>query len=308
MTEDGPLGSAGGPPGTVAGPSGPVAGPAGSAAGPGPGAGDDGRPDARLVAALAAHDGSPAAVGEVLAALAGARVFLAVTAQALGTERSVTTGLRQESTAQLSLLSIRAPSGARALPAFADGLDVARWQAAARPRPVPGPLACRTAVEDGADVLLLDPRGAAVPIGGAALRELAAGRVPVPGSSLSTRRARPVPAAGPGPDVDPHLLPALARALAPEGDAVGATLLRAADGPLLVVHLRGAPDPARLAALAERVRDRLGPDLPAEGLDLTGVQGPATPAEVAALGAGPGEPVPLDAVRRPSLLARLRRR
>lgn len=258
-----------------------------SAAGP---AGDDGRPDARLAAALAADDGTPARRGEVLAALAGARVFLVLSAQALAVEESAATGLRQESTAEMALLSIRAPSGARALPAFVDGGQVQRWRDGARPVPVPGPVACASVLDDGAQALLLDPPGAALVLSGAVLAELAAGRVPVPGAPLSTRHGEVELAAG--APADPGLLAALTSALAPE-PVRAARLLAGPDGPVLGVVPAGPLDAAGLAALAARLRDRLGPALPVAGLDL---------AVVAA--DGPGEAVPLPQRRRRPLIPR----
>ena len=243
------------------------AGPAAGGGLPVPAAsGDDGAPDARLTAAVVAvEEGSASAEGELLAALAGARVFLALAAQELETEQSELTGLRQESSAQMSLLSVVSASGARALPAFLDGHQVQRWRPEARPVPASGPLACQAVLEDGAQALLLDPLGAAVPVSGEALRELAAGRVPVLGAALSTRRAEVE--LEEGPPVPPALLAALSRALAPEGlDA--ARLLAGPDGPVLAVTRRAALPPSELAALAARVRDRLAGDLPAAGLDL----------------------------------------
>lgn len=245
---------------------------------------DDGSPDPRLARALGADDGSPAARGEVLAALAGARVFLALSAEALGTEESAVPGLRQESSAQMSLLSLVSSTGARALPAFLDGHEVQRWRQGARPVPVAGPLACRTALEDGAEALLLDPAGAGFVVGGPALRELAEGRVPVPGAGLSTRAVEAALTAA--PPAPPALLAALAGALGPE-PVVAARLLAGPDGPVLgLVPDRPLP-PAGLAALAARLRDRLGADLPAAGLDLAVVSRE-----------GPGEPVPLRRGRR----------
>jgi len=240
---------------------------------------DDGAPDPRLARALAADDGSPAARGEVLAALAGARVFLALSAQALGTQESAVLGLRQESSAQMSLLSLVSAAGARALPAFLDGHEVQRWRAGARPVPVAGPLACRTALEDGAQALLLDPAGAAVVVDAAVLRELAEGRVPVPGAGLSTRAVQAE--LGPAPPAPAALLAALGAALRPE-PVVAARLLAGPDGPVLGLAPSAPLRPAELAALAQRVRSRLGEDLPAGGLDLAVV-----PPE------GVGEPVPL---------------
>lgn len=249
-----------------------------------PGAGraaDDGRPDVRLTAALAADDGSPARRSEVLAALAGARVFLPLAAAALDTRPSAVAGLREESAAEMTLLSLVSSRGDRALPAFLDGHEVQRWRPEARPVPVAGPLACRTALDDGAQALLLDPTGRALPVSGPVLVELAAGRVPVAGAALSTRAA-PVELVA-GPAVAPALLAALGRALT--GEPVrGARLLVGPDGPVLgLVTDLGA---AELAGLADRVRTRLGDALPASGLDLAAVAAD-----------GPGQPVPVP-VRR----------
>lgn len=232
---------------------------------------DDGAADPRLAAALARGG-----LAEVLAALVTARVFLPLAAQALATEESAVPGLRQESSAEMSLLSLVSSRGQRALPAFLAAQDVPRWRPEARPVPVPGAQACRTVLEDGADALLLDPAGAAVPITGAALAELAAGRVPVPGAALSTRTAEVELVAG---DVSPELLAALGSALA--GEAVtGARVLAGPDGPVLGVVMALAP--TELVALAARVRGRLGAALPAGGLDLAVV-----PAD------GPGQVVPV---------------
>jgi len=231
-------------------------------------AGDDGSADPRLLAAVAGADGSAAAEGELLAALAGARVFLALAAEALGHEPSAVAGLRQESAARMSLLSVLSPSGARALPAFLDGHQVQRWRPQARPVPAAGPLACRAVLEDGAQALLLDPLGTAVAVSGEPLAELAAGRVPVPGAALSTRRGQVELADG--RPAAPALLAALSRALAPEG-LQAARLLAGPDGPVLGVTPRtgaGSPGPPELAALAARVRERLGDALPPDGLDL----------------------------------------
>jgi hypothetical protein len=243
---------------------------------------DDGRPDVRLAAALSrwTGDASPAARAEVLAALAGARVFLALAARATGTEVSTTTGMRQERGAEMALLSVVSGSGARALPVFADGHQVQRWRAEARPVPVPGPQACATALDDDAVALLLDPPGAAMAVTRAELTALAQGRVPVPGTRLDSRRTqRPL---GPlAATADPDLVAALTRALTGE-PITAARLLQGPDGPVLGVVPGRPAGPAELAALAGRVAGRLGPLLPAGGLDLAVV-----PAD------GPGHPVPL---------------
>ncbi len=252
------------------------------------GTADAGVPDPRLAAALVADDGSAAARGEVYAALVTARVFLALSAEALGTEPSAMPGLRREAAARMSLLSLVSASGARALPVFLDGHEVQRWRPGVRPVPVAGPLACRTVLDDGAAALLLDPAGRGLAVAGSALAELAAGRVPVPGAALSTRAAELELRAG--PPAPPDLLAALGRALAGEPVAA-ARLLAGPDGPVLGL-VTDLP-PAGLAALAGRVQARLGPDLPPAGLDLA-VVAPQ----------GPGEQVLLERPRRRRLLRR----
>jgi SseB protein N-terminal domain len=249
--------------------------------------GDDGRPDVRLAAALAGDADSPAGRAEVLAALAGARVFVALAAVATG-EQDAPGGLRQEAGATMALLSLVGADGGRAVPAFTDGHEVQRWRAEARPVPVPGPQACGAVLDDGAVALLLDPHRAAFVVGTAELAALAHGRVPVSGSALSARSGE-VALTDPA-SADPALLVALGAAL--EGEPVAAArLLSGPDGPVLGVVPRGPrPAPAELAALAARLVARLGTALPPGGLDLAVVT-----AE------GPGAAVPL---RRRRLLRR----
>lgn len=240
---------------------------------------DDGQPDPRLAAALTAWRAqrSPAAGAEVLAALSGARVFLALAARATGTETSATTALTQERGAEMALLSVVRGDGARALPAFADGRGVQAWRAEARPVPAPGPQACRTALDDDAHALLLDPHGAAFVVGRAELEVLAQGRVPVPGTRLETHRTA-IGLAAPSAPVDPALLACLVDALEHE-PVTGARVLQGPDGPVLGVVPAAAPDAAALAALAARVAAHLGSALPAAGLDLAVVapDGPGVP-------------------------------
>jgi hypothetical protein len=148
-----------------------------------------------------------------------------------------------------------------------------------------GPQACATALADGAAALLLDPPGAALAVTAGELTALAAGRVPVPGTGLATRRTQaalgPLPAAP-----EPALLRALAAALADE-PVDAAQLLQGPDGPVLGVVPSAAVDAGALAALASRVAGRLGPSLTAHGLDLA-VVAPD----------GPGTEVPLRRRRR----------
>ena len=238
---------------------------------------DDGTADPRLAAALQAFDGSPVARAEVLAALAGARLFVAITATSTAEHVEVGTGLRAESSAEMALVSMVASDGERAIPAFADTVALRHWRLDVRPVPVGAGYLARAALDDGAAAVLLDPTGAGLVVRRTELESIAAGYVPVPGADLAARRA--VAELTPPTEVDPVLVQALAAALAPEHPRA-ARLLDGPAGPVIGIAPRRPLDPPALAALARRVMVRLGDALPAEGLDLTVV--PRT---------GPGHPV-----------------
>ena len=219
---------------------------------------DTGQADPRLARALAAGDRA-----EVLAALADARVFATITATATGEETGAH-GLRQESSAEMAVVLLQAPDGRRALPVFSDLGALKRWRLDGRPVPLTGPQACQAALDEGADAVVVDPAGPAFEV--RELTALAQGFVPVPGADVATRRADTSLGT---PTAVPHgLVDALRRAL--KGEAVAeARLLQGPDG--LVLGVVSDLDPAALAGLAQRLVGRLGPALPAEGLDLAPV-------------------------------------
>jgi hypothetical protein len=227
---------------------------------------DQGEADPRLAAALLVHDGSLPARAEVLAALAGARVFVAITATATAEETAAATGLRAESSAEMALVSVVASDGERALPAFASVADLRRWRLDVRPVPVAAPYLARAALDDGAAAVVLDPGGAGVVLRRADLTALAAGYVPVPGADLAAQRTTAVltaPAAAP----DPAFVAALEAAVRPERPRA-ARLLDGPAGPVLGIAPRRPLDAGALTALAQRVMLRLGASLPPAGLDL----------------------------------------
>jgi hypothetical protein len=234
---------------------------------------DTGSADPRLAAALAAYasSGTAAARAEGLAAVAGARLFAAVTATRTAEHVEAGTGLRAESTAEMALLTLVGSGGGRAVPLFLDAAAAVAFRPGARPVPLPGPQACAAALEDGAVAVLVDPPGAGLVVTGSDLRELAGGRVPVAGAALST--ARTATALTAPTDVDDALLLAVAAAVQDE-PVRAARLLAGPDGPVLGVVGERALAPAELAALAARVLPRAGvPDLalaevPAEGPGL----------------------------------------
>lgn len=238
---------------------------------------DTGEADPRLAKALSAYDGAAATRAEVLAALAGARVFVAITATATAEHVEAGTGLRAESSAEMALVSVVASDGERALPAFADTAALKRWRLDVRPVPVTAGYLARSALDDGADAVLLDPSGAAVVVRRSELQSFADGYVPVAGASLAVG-ATDQQLAAPAEVPDPALVRALAAALKPEKPKA-ARLLDGPQGLVLGISPRKPLDAAGLAALAQRVMTRLGDALPAAGLDLAVVppRGPGYP-------------------------------
>ena len=133
---------------------------------------DTGLADPRLAAALEAYaaTGSAATRAEVLAAVAGARLFAAVTATSTAEHVEAGTGLRAESTAEMALLTLVGTAGGRAVPLFLDAGGAVAFRPGARPVPLQGSDACAAALDDGAVAELLDPPGAALAIAGSDLR------------------------------------------------------------------------------------------------------------------------------------------
>lgn len=236
---------------------------------------DTGVADERLAAALTAWTGapSPAAAAEIHAAFAGARVFAAITATSTAEHVDPGTGRRAESSAKMALLTLVGSAGGRALPVFLDVGAAVGFREGARPVPLSGPDACTAAWQDGAVAVLLDPAGASFVVTGSALAELAAGRVPIAGTTLSARRTTEQ-LTQPG-QADPALLRALADALKDEA-VRAARLLDGPAGPVLGLVPNHRLDAAGLAALAARVLPRLGAALPPAGLDVA-VVGPDGP-------------------------------
>jgi hypothetical protein len=234
---------------------------------------DTGSADPALAAALEQWRGDPGprTRARALAALSTARLFAAVTARSTAEHVDAGTGLRAESTAEMSLVTLAGSTG-RGLPAFLDVPSVTGFVDGARPVRVSAQEICRAALDDGAAAVVVDPPGAALVLAGSELAELAAGRTPVAGAGgLSTRRTTAAALSTPERP-DRELLAALRVAL--RGERVTGRLLDGPDGPVLGVV--GVTDPAQLAALAARLQPRLP-----RPLDLAAVpsRGPGVPIE-----------------------------
>lgn len=140
---------------------------------------DDGAASAELLASLRGYADGTAPYPAVLAALAGCRLLVPVVAL-LGEVEYDAAGLAHDKSSDMATVLLTAPDGRRALLAFSGTNAMRAWDPDARPVPVATPLAAATAVQEGADALLLDVgSGHQLAVTGDDLRRLAAGWRPV---------------------------------------------------------------------------------------------------------------------------------
>ncbi len=125
-----------------------------------PFAGDDGRVDPAVDAALSAFAvGAPLA--GVVAALAGTRVLVPVLAELESAEDVQVGGHTHtvEKEASAGIVALRAPDGRTALPVFSSVAAMTAWRPEARPVPSDVARAALSAVTEGWELLVLDPGG-----------------------------------------------------------------------------------------------------------------------------------------------------
>lgn len=117
---------------------------------------DDGSADARLAQALIRHSRGKAPLGEVVDALAYARVLVPVLAD--GEQRGIGKhGLEQDHVASTGVVAVQMPDGRAALPIFTDVDAMKTWNADARPIPAEGPRAALAAISEEWSVMVLNP-------------------------------------------------------------------------------------------------------------------------------------------------------
>jgi hypothetical protein len=140
---------------------------------------DDGLADPALGAALGAWADEATSYPAVLEALAGARLLVPVVAL-LGEVDHDAAGLAHDKTSDMATVLLSGPDGRRALLAFSGTASLQLWNPEARPVPVAAPLAAATAVQEGADALVVDVgSGHPFTVAGADLHRLATGWRPV---------------------------------------------------------------------------------------------------------------------------------
>ncbi len=112
---------------------------------------DDGRADPGLARALAARAGA----ADLVEAVRAARLLVPVVATG-GGGPSAEGSTGEEPRDEVSLVTLRAPDGTAALPAFTSLDRMAAWDPRARPVPVDAARAAAAALSEGCAVLVLD--------------------------------------------------------------------------------------------------------------------------------------------------------
>ncbi len=119
---------------------------------------DDGSADAALAAVLSGYDAGRTSYPEAVEVLTGARLLVPVVAM-LGEVETGPDGLARDKSSDMAAVLLTGADGRLALLAFTDLAALAAWDPQARPVPVAARLAAATAVQEGADALVVDVAG-----------------------------------------------------------------------------------------------------------------------------------------------------
>ena len=122
---------------------------------PNPHSNDDGSADPALIAALSAFARGQVSSGQVVQALAAARVLVPLIAN-LGEQGEGAHGHTVDKSAELSIVAVQTPDGQAALPVFSSVATMQAWNPQARPVPVQGQRAALAAATEGQTRLVID--------------------------------------------------------------------------------------------------------------------------------------------------------
>jgi hypothetical protein len=129
---------------------------------PNPFSGDTGLADPSLRAALRAVNAAPLepqAHAEVIEALRGARVYAPVVPTSV--EHSTDErGLVHDNRSEMSMVRLASEDGRECTPCFADIPALTQWGSTARPVPIEMERLCVAAIEEGAQLVVIDPGSA----------------------------------------------------------------------------------------------------------------------------------------------------
>lgn len=203
---------------------------------------DTGEADIALTGLLSQHDPDPAAVVEAVS-----RARLIVPIVAVPGEVDDSSGIPVDATSDMASVTLVAPDGQRALPAFTSTAALASWDADARPVPVTAQRAALAAVQEGCDVIPLDlapsPGPAAFTLRPSMVWSLAMNRPWTPAHE------------------DEHVARAVAAAVADEPAVTGHALEAGDDHALQVcLSLRPGLTQPEVRSLVTRVGERIAAD------------------------------------------------
>ncbi|CAN5313828.1 SseB family protein [soil metagenome] len=119
-------------------------------------AGDDGAADERLITALGRFRAGQTGQTEVVDAIRDARLLVPLVAHA-GETGVDDHGRSIDQTQELSIVTVTAPDGRTAQPAFTSAAAMATWNPEARPIPASARRVALAAAGEQSDVLVLDP-------------------------------------------------------------------------------------------------------------------------------------------------------
>lgn len=119
-------------------------------------AADDGAAPPAFLAAHSRFRAGDADADVVVDALRDTRLLIPLVAE-LGEAAEGPHGQPVDKSQELSIVTVAAPDGRPVMPAFSDVEAMRRWDAQARPIPTPVVLIARAAVEEGTDLVVVDP-------------------------------------------------------------------------------------------------------------------------------------------------------
>jgi hypothetical protein len=203
---------------------------------------DTGEADARLAHLLAQEDPDPVALVDAVS-----RARLVVPIVAVPGEIDDSSGIPVDATSDMASVTLVAPDGQRALPAFTSTAALSAWDAGARPVPVTAQRAALAAVQEGCDVIPLDlaapPGPAAYTLRPSMVWALAMGRAWLPAHR------------------DQHVADAVAVAVADEPVVAAHAVTDAGDGGLRVeLALRPGLTREQMGQLLGRIGERIAAD------------------------------------------------
>ncbi len=211
---------------------------------------DDGSADPALAAVLADHAAGRVGVAEVVAALPGTRLLVAILPH--GREAAPTDeesrAAYDPAASQAAVIGIAAGDGRAAMPVFTSVAALTAWRAEARPVPTPAAQAAQGALTEGWQLLVLDPAGPVTV------------RLPRPAVVALAQGGRWRPAVRAGV-VDDEVAAAVGSALAAIDALAGCAVAPGEHGEVAVeIAVRPGLDRPALDALVARVNQALAGD------------------------------------------------